>query len=224
MPLRLLFCTAALSLIGSAGYTAAPRPKLKIVEKPISFSAARLAAARVYAKLHYGSDSVDIEPTMIVLHWTGIDSLAASWKTFDRETLPAERGDIAKGGGVNVSAHFLVSGDGAVLRLMPETRMARHVIGLNHAAIGIENVGGAGDNPDLTEAQVRADAWLIRELKGRHPGIRFLIGHYESERFEGHAPWKELLPGYKTVKRDPGGRFMAAVRAAVADLKLEGAP
>jgi hypothetical protein len=206
------------------GHAAVLRFAPDMVERPISFSESRSSATRAYAKLHYGSEAVDIEPTMIVLHWTGIASLEASWKTFDRETLPAERGDISAGGAVNVSAHYLVARDGTILRLMPETRMARHAIGLNHAAIGIENVGGAGDRGDLTPAQVRADAWLVRRLKERHPGLRRLIGHYETERFRGQAPWKELVPGYKTVKQDPGERFMAAVRVAVADLGLEGAP
>lgn len=195
-----------------------------VIDRPISFSQKRSSATRAYARLHYGSEDIDIVPALIVLHWTGVASLEASWKTFDRETLPAERGDIAAGGAVNVSAHFLVARDGAILRLMPETRLARHVIGLNHAAIGIENVGGAGDKADLTPAQVRADAWLVRELKGRHPGIRWLIGHYESERFRGRGPWRELVPDYRTAKQDPGPRFMAAVRASVADLGLEGAP
>ncbi len=224
MTARLFLYSAALALCAGNAQAARAEAPPKLVERPIAFSPARLAATRAYAKLHYGSETIDIEPTMIVLHWTGVASLEASWKTFDRETLSADRGDIAKGGDVNVSAHFLVARDGAILRLMPETRMARHVIGLNHAAIGIENVGGAGDKADLTAAQVRADAWLVRELKDRHPGIRTLIGHLESSRFKGKGPWKELLPDYKTVKQDPGERFMAAVRAAVADLGLEEAP
>ena len=46
--------------------------------------------------------------------------------------------------------------DGAVYRLMPETWMARHTIGLNRVAIGIENVGGP--RWPLTPEQLRADA------------------------------------------------------------------
>ena len=39
--------------------------------------------------------------------------------------------------------------------------MARHCIGLNHVAIGIENVGD-GEKLPLTPAQVQADAALVR--------------------------------------------------------------
>ena len=66
----------------------------------------------------------------------------SAWKTFDRETLGPDRPELGKADEVNVSAHFLVDRDGTIYRLMPETRLARHVIGLNWCAIGIENVGG----------------------------------------------------------------------------------
>jgi len=44
---------------------------------------------------------------------------------------------------------------------MPETWMARHAIGFNHVAIGIENVGDGARWP-LTDAQADADAALVR--------------------------------------------------------------
>ncbi|MDE2292710.1 MAG: N-acetylmuramoyl-L-alanine amidase, partial [Elusimicrobia bacterium] len=195
-------------------------------ERPIPFGKERLAATRAYIVRHYGVSRPDarIEPVMVVLHWTGIGSLEASWRTFQSERLPAARSDIAGGGDVNVSAHFLVDRDGTVYRLMPETLMARHVIGLNLSAVGVENVGGTGDKEDLTPAQARADAWLVRDLKDRFPGIRYLIGHYEYRRFEGTPLWREKDRSYRTVKSDPGPRFMRAVRERVADLGLKGAP
>jgi N-acetyl-anhydromuramyl-L-alanine amidase AmpD len=123
-----------------------------------------------------------------------------------------------------VSAHFLVDRDGTAYRLMPETDMARHVIGLNLSAVGIENVGGAGGRDDLTPAQAETNARLVRELKQRHPGIAYLIGHHEYRRFEGHALWKEKDADYRTEKSDPGPRFVEDVRRRVADLGLAGAP
>ncbi|TPW21107.1 MAG: hypothetical protein FD126_1019 [Elusimicrobia bacterium] len=144
------------------GYVAVLRPAPRIVERPISFSLERLKATADYIKIHAGEVRPDgrIQPRMVVLHWTGSDSLEADFKTFDRETLPGGRSDIAGGGDLNVSAHFLVGKDGTILRLMPEDKMARHVIGLNLVAIGIENVGGVGDRPTLTPAQAEANAWL----------------------------------------------------------------
>lgn len=208
------------------GHMAVLRPQSPIVERPISFSPARLKATTAYIKAHYGEDRPDarIQPSMVVLHWTGSDSLESDFKTFNREALAGERPDIAAGGDVNVSAHFLVGKDGGIHRLMPENVMARHVIGLNLSAIGIENVGGVGDKPTLTPAQAAANAWLVRELKDRYPGIEYLIGHHEYRKFEGSPLWKEKDAAYRTTKSDPGDTFMADVRARVADLGLKSAP
>jgi len=219
----------AYSKLGSGsfqGHMVVLRPKGPIVERPISFSPERLKATAAYIKSHYGEDRPEgrIQPRMVVLHWTGSDSLESDFKTFDRETLPGGRSDIASGGDLNVSAHFLVGKDGTIVRLMPEDRMARHVIGLNLAAVGIENVGGAGDRPTLTPAQAEANAWLVRDLKDRFPGIEYLIGHHEYRTFEGSPLWQEKDTGYRTTKSDPGDRFMSDVRARVADLGLKARP
>lgn len=198
-----------------------------IHDRPISFSEQRATLTREYIEEHYGTAATGIEivPRMIVLHWTAIAGLEGSFRAFDRETLTAQtRPELAGASQVNVSIHFLVDRDGTVYRLMPETWMARHVIGLNHSAIGIENVGGAGGADDLTDAQVAANARLIGYLARKYPTIEYLLGHHEYQRFEDHPLWLERDPGYRTRKIDPGERFMAAVRAAVRDLRLEGPP
>jgi N-acetylmuramoyl-L-alanine amidase len=105
---------------------------------------------------------------------------------------------------------------------MPETRMARHCIGLNHLAIGVENVGD-GDRYPLTEAQVAANAALVRYLAARHP-ITHLIGHHESRAMEDHPYFLERDDAYRNRKPDPGAAFMREVRARVADLDLAGPP
>jgi hypothetical protein len=64
----------------------------------------------------------------------------------------------------------------------------------------------------------------VRYLVNTYPTIRYLIGHMEYRRFEGHPLWLELDDGYRTEKTDPGDRFMKAVRKGVADLGLEGPP
>jgi N-acetyl-anhydromuramyl-L-alanine amidase AmpD len=136
-------------------------------------------------------------------------------------TAPA-RAELARAGAVNVSAHFVVDRDGTIYQLQPATRFARHCIGLNHIAIGIENVGD-GDAHPLTDAQVAADAALVRELARRYP-IRRLLGHHEVMQLaaRGDADYVERDPSYRNVKDDPGDRFMAAVRAQLADLALAG--
>ena len=126
----------------------------RIVEKPIIFDEKRNQLTLEYMAERYGikKDSPTIEPRMIVLHWTVFPTLEESFEAFRSSTLPNYRPDIEGISGLNVSAHFLVDRDGTIYRLMPETTMARHVIGLNHCSIGIENVGGTDINP-LTEMQ-----------------------------------------------------------------------
>src|SRR5262245_66404560 len=94
--------------------------------------------------------------------------------------------------------------------------MARHCIGLNHVAIGVENVGDPPRLP-LTDAQVDADAALVRYLAARHPIAR-VIGHYESRRLEGTDLWIERDPKYRNDKPEPGEPVMRAVHTKIPDL------
>jgi N-acetyl-anhydromuramyl-L-alanine amidase AmpD len=167
-----------------------------------------------------GATDLTIEPRVIVLHYTDGGSAAATRAYFDAPRIEASRAQLARAGAVNVSAHFIVDRDGTVYHVQPETRFARHCIGLNHVAIGIENVGDEAKYP-LTDAQVAADAALVRELVARYP-ITHLLGHYEVMRFRDHPYYRELDRAYRNDKPDPGERFMARVRALVADLGLRG--
>jgi N-acetylmuramoyl-L-alanine amidase len=195
-----------------------------IKNKPIDFGQERTELTIAYRRLHQDPSASDviIQPRMIILHWTGINSFISTWNYFNRTRAEAARAELAAAGEVNVSAQFLVDRDGAIYRLMPETWMARHCIGLNHVAIGIENVGD-GEKFPLTQAQVRADAALVRYLAGKYP-ITHLIGHMEYRRMEGTPLFLELDPKYRNTKPDPGADFMKKVRALVADLKLQGSP
>lgn len=219
MKKTLAFLLAAASLACSKQV---PPPVIEIIDKPISFSDARKQATLRYMKDHYrlNRDSIEITPRFIVIHWTAIDSLEASWKAFDHETLASGRPDVAKGGDLNVSAHYLIDRAGTIYRLMPDNWMARHVIGLNHCAIGIENVGGINGRDDLTGAQLAANIRLIRHLKWQYPKIQYLIGHHEYRKFEGHALWLETDSSYRTVKSDPGDKFMSRLGAEFSNLRF----
>ena len=194
---------------------------LAVVDAPITFNAERERLTLDYRRTHNDPKSVDltIDPRVIVLHYTGGNSAKSTRAYFDNIKIEAARKDLAKHGAVNVSAHYLVDRDGTIYKLQPETRFARHCIGLNHIAIGIENVGE--DEKALTDAQVAADAALVRDLAARFP-ITHLLGHYEVMQFRKHAYFVELDPTYKNEKPDPGTSFMARVRERVADLKLSG--
>ena len=190
---------------------------VEIVDKPIRFGPQRIVLTQQYLKRHYGIDAktIEIQPRMIVVHYTALPTLSASWNAFNPETLPSYRALIGKASRLNVSVHYLVDRDGTIYRLMPDHWMARHVIGLNHCAIGIENVG----SEDLTPAQLEADTKLIRYLRHKYPAIRYLIGHYEYRNFEGSPLWLEKDPGYRTIKKDPGRTFMEALHRRFPDLK-----
>lgn len=217
---RLLAAALALAL----GPAAVCDQRTEIIDRPIAFDEERLRLTIEYRRQHQDPDidHADIEPRMIVLHYTGGSSADATWRYFDRARLESERTTLRSAGAVNVSAHFLVDRDGTIYRLMPETRMARHCIGLNHLALGIENVGDGGTYP-LTEAQVTANAALVRHLAARHP-ITHLIGHSESRAMEKHPYFLERDDGYRNRKPDPGAAFLQAVRDRVADLGLSGPP
>ena len=132
------------------------------------------------------------------------------------------RGDIKSAGQLNVSSQFMVDRDGSIYRLLPETTMARHVIGLNHCAIGIENIGGTPDLP-LTKAQLKSNIFLVQYLTKKYD-IDYLIGHYEYTRFEDHPLWLEKDDAYRTDKTDPGEDFMKKVRAATRELNFKPIP
>jgi N-acetyl-anhydromuramyl-L-alanine amidase AmpD len=195
-----------------------------IVDKPIVFD-----EERKQLTLDYLSDRYDLEqeqpnitPKMIVLHWTVIPTFEESFEFFKNPTLASSRGDISSAGQLNVSSQFMVDRDGTIYRLLPETTMARHVIGLNHCAIGVENIGGTEDLP-LTEAQVASNILLVNYLADKYD-IDYLIGHYEYTKFEGHQLWLEKDDGYRTEKTDPGEDFIKKVREATKGLDFKPVP
>jgi len=188
-----------------------------IIQKPIKFDEERIALTRQYRLEHYGirGKSITIKPLVIVLHWTCIENFKSVYNMFYPATLPSSRNDIQSGGKLNVSAHFLVDRNGTIYQLMPTNWMARHTIGLNDSAIGIENIGGVNDQEDLTKAQANANIYLIHYLKGQYPQIKYLIGHYEYGDFRSTKLWLEKNNNYFTNKKDPGEKFMLLVRKSL---------
>lgn len=191
----------------------------QIIHKaPIQFNEERFALTQQYQLTHYGIDSksIEIEPRMIVLHWTCIPTFEATFRIFNPPTFPQNSPRIKElPGNLNVSSHFVVDRDGSIYQLMPETWMARHVIGLNHYAIGIENIGGVNGKDDLTEAQAKANAFLVCYLKKKYPEIKYVIGHNDYLNFKNTALWLEKDPNYQTDKNDPGPVFLDKVMKLV---------
>lgn len=195
-----------------------------IVDRPIVFDEERIVLTKEYLSQRYNLEqqTPDIVPRMIVLHWTAIPTLKKSFEAFEKSTLPNWRPDIESVSGLNVSSHFLVDQDGTIYQLMPETTMARHVIGLNHCAIGVENVGGTAETP-LTRKQLKANIFLVEYLATKY-NIEYVIGHQEYTQFEGHQLWLEVDDGYRTEKTDPGMDFMKKVRKATKRFNFKPVP
>ena len=195
----------------------------KIIDRPIIYDSTRNSLSLQYLKERHGLEQTEpiLTPKIIVSHWTAIPTLEGSFNAFNPVMLPSFRKELKGVSPLNVSIHFLVDRDGTIYRLMPEKLMARHVIGLNWCALGIENVGDGNKFP-LTEAQLKANIWLVKYLKEKYASIEYLIGHHEYTSFQNTPLWKESNPNYRTRKDDPGIDFMTKLRKGVKKLDLKG--
>lgn len=194
----------------------------KIVQKPITWNQERIQLSLDYLKNRHGLSQVvpTIQPKMVVVHWTANNSVKATFNTFNPVKLPG-RPELTKASALNVSSQFVIDRDGTIYQFLPDTIFARHTIGLNYCAIGIENIGSR-QNP-LTDAQLKANEELIRYLSKKYP-IEYVIGHHEYQRLKKTSWWKETDPKYITGKDDPGDEFMNSLRGHLSELKLKPLP
>ncbi len=125
-------------------------------------------------------------PSLIVIHYTAMDSAEAAC---DRLCDPA----------TEVSAHYLVAGDGGVTQLVDEAQRAWHAGAgswagqgdVNSRSIGIE-LDNRGTHP-FAAPQMAALEWLLRGIMARW--------RIPPEGVIGHS---DMAPGRKA---DPGPRF-----------------
>lgn len=216
----LKFC----SYFALVGFLSAHAQEIKIIDKPINYDSTRIKLSLQYLKERHGISQTTpiIQPKIIVLHWTAAKTFSSTFNAFNSPKLPnGDRKDITQVSSLNTSSQYLIDRDGTIYRLMPDNYFARHVIGLNYCAIGVENVGSS-DFP-LTDAQLKANVELVRYLCAKYK-IEYLIGHYEYTKFKGTSLWKETNPQYQTGKSDPGADFMLKVRNNLKDLPLKGVP
>lgn len=178
----------------------------------------RRALTREYALSHYGLDDWRlVEPSMLIIHYTGTDSDRYSLDVFAPVRLSSARGDIESGGDVNVGVHYVILRDGSVWSLLPEDEMGRHAIGYNHRALGIEMTGSSAER--ITAEQIASCAALAADIASRHPSLRYIVGHHEymEEGLPHLAEFAELRSDYApTVKRDPGEEVMSRIRDILA--------
>jgi hypothetical protein len=126
----------------------APGPA--IVQDPVAYGPARKAQMAAYSERHYGQATWVLKPFAIVLHYTGTYTYASAHATFASNT--ATMGELP-----GVAAHFVIDKDGAIYQQVPLDVRARHAIGLNWCAVGIEFVQESGSGP----------AWAIDQIFAR---------------------------------------------------------
>lgn len=218
---------AAPPAAGAAGDRALQAALLQpeIIDWPVIWNAERKRLALLYFERHKGwapgqdpDRALQMVPRAVVQHWTAGPTARSAYNTF-RAPRQQRRRDRSESNAVNLCSHFVVDRDGTIYRLMPEDRMGRHAIGLNHLAIGVENVGDGRRWP-MTRAQVQANARLVRWLSAAYP-ITHLVAHAEVNWMEGHPYFVETDPKFRSKRGDPDAAYMAALRAELADLGLE---
>lgn len=196
---------------------------INIIQLPINYSKERTELSIEYLKNRHGitQSTPVIKPVMIVLHFTDGGTIKSIHDYFNSPTIEDSRSINKRVSALNVGSQFLIDRDGKIYQLMPDNYLARHAIGLNYCAIGVENIGS--DKNPLTEEQVIANASLVRHLAKKYK-IEYLIGHSEYTTFRNTPLWKESDPKYITYKSDPGKKFMEGVRALTKDLNLKSNP
>ena len=196
---------------------------LKIVEKPINYNKERQDLSIEYLKTRHGiiQNTPVIKPKFIVLHYTAGGTIISNFNYFNNVKIENSRKINKDQSVLNVSAHYLIDRDGTIYHLIADTLFARHTIGLNYCAIGIENIGSKTE--PLTHQQIIANASLIQYLSGKYK-IEYVIGHSEYTKFKNTPLWKETNKSYITYKEDPGAIFLVEVRKLIKGLNLKGKP
>ena len=177
---------------------------------PIPYGAQRRAQMRAYARRHYGLDTDVLKPRVIVEHFTASNSFQSAFQTFARNQRDAELGELP-----GVCAHYLIDRDGTIHRLVRDTLMCRHTVGLNWAAIGIEHVGTSDGQVLGNARQRRASLRLTRSLQGRYRiATKNVIGHAESLSSPFHRERVARLrrQTHGDFRRASMNRYRAALR------------
>jgi N-acetylmuramoyl-L-alanine amidase len=131
-----------------------------------------------------------LEPTILLLHYTGVETVERSLNILSREDC-------------KVSCHYVIDLDGRIYQMVAENMRAWHAgqsswggeTDINSASIGIEiqNEGAAGDSPSYPLQQMKAVRALSKDIVTRH--------RIRPERVLGHS---DVAPSRKV---DPGEKF-----------------
>ena len=163
-------------------------------------------------------DERNVPVDMLILHYTGMQSA--------REAIDRLRDPLAQ-----VSSHYVVDEDGAIVRLVPEDRRAWHAgisywrghKALNARSIGIEivNPGHEWGYRDFPALQMAAICDLSLGILTRHPiPARNVVGHSDVAPDRKQDPGEKF--GWEDLARNgvglwPGGVSDLGTGAAVRD-------
>jgi len=143
---------------------------------PIPFPEARKRETADYTRRHYGAAAVELDPKVIVEHYTVTPTAQEVHQLFARDKPDPELRELP-----GLCSHFLIDRDGTIYQLVPLSLICRHTVGLNDVAIGIEHVGGSDGEVLANAKQLGASLKLTAWLRCRF-GIptKDVIGHAES--------------------------------------------
>jgi len=173
----------------AASTSAAAKPPIHKMLIPYPQKRKREMAA--YSKRHYGQYKWRLNnPKLIVIHYAVAGSISSIFNTFRTDQPDVEFHELP-----NVCSHFAVSASGGVYKFVPPTIRCRHVVGLNHVAIGVEHVGFSDQDILNRPAQLNGSLQFVQWLRCRFGiPVSQVIGHNESLS----SPfYKELDPRFK---------------------------
>ncbi|HEX6601788.1 MAG TPA: peptidoglycan recognition family protein [Solirubrobacterales bacterium] len=187
--MKLALVAAVVAVTAGFAFPAPPPPPTK--SWPIPYGAKRKQQMAAYSARHYGERAWRLRrPRVIVEHMAQTGSVAAVYNTFAANVPDVELHELP-----GVCAHFVISSQGKIFRLVNLRTRCRHTVGLNWTAIGIEHVGyGDGDvlgNPLALRASLRLTRWLRCRFRIR---VGDVIGHAESLSSPYH---RERIPGLR---------------------------
>lgn len=161
---------------------------------------------------HVVFEGQTIEPTAVVLHWTGGNSDSSVGGFVD-----AIRGNPACGA-AGCSVQLFADGRGKTFQLtQPLNSYTEHATGINDKAIGIE-IAGRGEedllkNEEQFKAVVAAVVFLCQKynipVEPNVEGKKGILGHFETD---------QASYGGKSGKSDPGAEYLEKVRSAVKEV------
>lgn len=145
--------------------------------------------ADLYPSPNIESRQRGLMPAMLILHYTGLESIERSLEVLSRPDC-------------KVSCHYVVDVDGRIVQMVAENMRAWHAgvsswhgeTDINSASIGIEiqNPGHAHGYPDFPLAQMQAVTALCQDIVGRHGMTpEHVLAHSDV------APARKIDPGEK---------------------------